>query len=326
LARNRAADLHRNRVLHFHESVIGRRRFAGQIIINDVATSVARSLAYETTPPPKRTELVFWTDASYKADLGGALGAGVVHQDPVGYKFITFPFPIGRNVGSAGDAEVYAVAAALDLALHCVSLGSNRPVVIFTDCLNLLHSLQYGNVSELGPLQSPRWALEDVYERAEALEAAGIKLSLRWIKGHRSGAGGNPAADAAADLAAKLAAKDETQQIEEDTIILPRELLHADRNLREEFLYRAKHRCNPEAPIPKVRVVLEGQRDVVMTQIWLKAWLLGIDGEGTKDKPFTLEDTLEDWPMVKGTEDSLSAEDTEDGYLREGTEDDPIVL
>jgi ribonuclease HI len=58
----------------------------------------------------------------------------------------------------------------------------------------------------VGPLPSNgRWALEDIYDMAENLKAAGKKVVVAWSKGHKGseGATGNRRADAAAGGAVK---------------------------------------------------------------------------------------------------------------------------
>ncbi|KAF2498213.1 hypothetical protein BU16DRAFT_536273 [Lophium mytilinum] len=236
-----ARSAHRARMSAFHKAIMGRkgrkeRSFAGEVVREDRRASVATSITYEDALPHNRTHNAFWTDGSahHPPDSTDSfLGAAVARLAPTTTIFDVTEYPIGCNVGSSGDAEVYAIAAALGLAVIDAYAGKRAPVVIFTDFLPCLIALESGRATDLGPLTSTRWALEDIYDAADQLHAMGVPLTLRWVNGHSS-AKGNQAADRGADRAARLAARAPKAAVD-PVRLLPLALKDASRAWEEEY-------------------------------------------------------------------------------------------
>ncbi|KAF2810573.1 uncharacterized protein BDZ99DRAFT_519268 [Mytilinidion resinicola] len=60
----------------------------------------------------------------------GVMGTAIVRQNPINYNFLATEFPLGYNVGESADAEIFAITAALGMALDLVQQGLRAPVVI----------------------------------------------------------------------------------------------------------------------------------------------------------------------------------------------------
>ncbi|KAF2026251.1 hypothetical protein EK21DRAFT_92585 [Setomelanomma holmii] len=161
--------------------------------------------------------LVYWTDGNVlnldpsKAGSMVYLGAGVVSLKQISpsgkLKYKSQEYIAGRNTGSIGDAELYAITSAIGLAIQVAKKADSQTqrVRILTDRCGILQGIPTGH-SPLGPFTSPRLALQDLYEGAAWLTAQGIKLELAWVKGHDKSKG-NKLADKAARRASQTQAK-----------------------------------------------------------------------------------------------------------------------
>ncbi|KAF2801800.1 uncharacterized protein BDZ99DRAFT_504292 [Mytilinidion resinicola] len=241
---------HRARMSAFHKAIMrgnggSTRSFAGNVIKEHGRASVATSITYEQALPSQRTHNAFWTDGSVHQPSGSTecfLGAAVARRGPTSGTFVVTDCPLGCNVGSSGDAEAYAIATALGLAVADANAGNMAPVVIFSDSLACLQGLESGKASDLGPLISTRWAFEDIYDYADQLDAMGVPLTLRWVNSH-SGSKGNDAADLGANRAARMAAA--ALKAEVDLVRhLPLALKDATEEWEAEYWFRAKKLSN----------------------------------------------------------------------------------
>ncbi|KAH7080857.1 ribonuclease H-like domain-containing protein [Paraphoma chrysanthemicola] len=154
--------------------------------------------------------IVYWVDGSHSGSVGlypGFMGAGVVWQDGA-YQFAA-SYRLGRNVGCANDAELFAIAAALGLAKKnvekAVAKGKDRHrypqlVRIYSDSQSVLLDLPKTTPRILGPLLTQRTALEAIYDRTAWLTDHGVRVELIWVKGH-SRSEGNKEADRLASQA-----------------------------------------------------------------------------------------------------------------------------
>lgn len=156
------------------------------------------------------TALAFWTDGSvrkdYKHDL--FLGAGVAwieYTQQGQWDWQRERFELGQDTGDSYDTEVFGVAAALGLAVEKVrSWGSAVQIVrIFSDCRNVLQSLEHSTTMALGPAGQKTWALQDIYDHTDFLVGRGVTVQLVWLKGHALSTG-NCLADKAARDAAQV--------------------------------------------------------------------------------------------------------------------------
>lgn len=109
-------------------------------------------------------------------------------------------YPLGRNVGNKTDAQVYAIAAALQLAkdLYIRSKHSLKLIRVFTDDKELLDCLTRGNSCPIGPMGFERFPIRDLYERAAELVDLKVEVQLYWLKEH-IGSEGYQRADEAAE-------------------------------------------------------------------------------------------------------------------------------
>jgi len=94
-------------------------------------------------------------------------------------------FLLGKDTGSSTDAELYAIKAALELAVRKVD-GALWicHVRILSDCASVLQGLESGKTCDLGPAVSSTWALQDVYDLTYHLISKNITVDLVWVKGH----------------------------------------------------------------------------------------------------------------------------------------------
>jgi ribonuclease HI len=177
-----------------------------------------------------------------------------VHEGgTLSWKWCTHGVQLGRNTGASGDAELYAIAEALQLAVREVQRGGNgmvKRVRIFTDHQGIPRKLDPLRASRdalsLGPTFSPRFALQDLFERADWLAEQGVAIELAWVKGH-SRSMGNKKADAAANeaLAAQYqhlvqgGMEEEVYQMEMEA---PKAFKNAGKDFEEEWLFRANKR------------------------------------------------------------------------------------
>ena len=150
---------------------------------------------------------VYWTDGSIHTvgDRQGLLGAGVASYtiNPVSneLQWSTAEFELGKNTGNVADAETYAIAAALQMALTNMwrgeaehkgrdgGSGGLKTVRIFTDASEILRRLDAREPTDLGPMRGRHFAICDLFDRAARLAACGVAVELVWVKGHSASLG-----------------------------------------------------------------------------------------------------------------------------------------
>jgi len=155
---------------------------------------------------------------------------------------------LGRNNGNSEDAEIFALAAALDLAVKSGNEGTKPRVVrIFSDAKSVLESLARGEYVRFGSMIGARSSLLDLYHHAEWLGHMGAKVELVWVKGHANSEG-NKKADVCADWAVEEQAAiwerehpgQEGQSLEPKTVAdVPRLWKEMGQHWAVEWLFRA---------------------------------------------------------------------------------------
>lgn len=121
------------------------------------------------------TAQVYWINGF---DRDGFLGAGVVWLE--NGRFESRGHHLGPNtVGSSGDTEVFAIAAALGRAKKYVQRGNTLALVrVFSDCSGVLDGISKGNCHALGPMLVKKTALEGIYARARWLQMHDVPVEL----------------------------------------------------------------------------------------------------------------------------------------------------
>ncbi|KAF2491917.1 hypothetical protein BU16DRAFT_564398 [Lophium mytilinum] len=263
------------------------RKFPANIYIEEENDAVAQSHLHEAEHWSARSEQVYWTDGSLiknwnKDEISAA---GVAWMVAHGNAFEKAEYPIGRNLGDSNDAELFAIAAALELALRGVQAGSKASIVIYSDSQAILKALKNGNSTILGPMGSGKLALSLAYERAERLKEERIPLTLRWIKAHSKSAG-NVAADQAAGAASENYKNFlHNAGLPRGTVLFPIEMIGAERDIRYEFLYRVEKGI----PYP-IRYVLASDHQREIPVAWMIDWK---EYGGFNDPPiFTLSPAI----------------------------------
>ncbi|KAL6706029.1 hypothetical protein ACN47E_006131 [Coniothyrium glycines] len=169
-------------------------RFAGTVILN-------RQAAYDTDEVRLRditqlerrgAALVFFTDGSV---IQNRMGAAVVWRDSLGWDKEGCLFRMNRC--SANQAELCAIAMALNLAVEIVSLKPTvKHVRIYSDSTAVLEALLNSTAGsrwalQLAPPIDGKQAVQSIYEHADALKSLGIAVELHWVKGHHKSLGNN---------------------------------------------------------------------------------------------------------------------------------------
>lgn len=155
-----------------------------------------------------RSTSVYYSDASdrnRREVLGGILTSAIAYRD--GSDWETDAVALPRYSGETGDAELYALKMAFDIAVRHAHVPERclENIVFFTDCRDVVEMLT-GNThwgTYLGPVPTEgRWALEDIFDAADHLKAVGTTIVVAWIKAHKYGFGreGNHKADKAAEV------------------------------------------------------------------------------------------------------------------------------
>ncbi|KAF1837435.1 hypothetical protein BDW02DRAFT_142116 [Decorospora gaudefroyi] len=205
--------------------------------------------------------IVYWVDGSAGGNdyKDGVLGAGVLWH--AGNYEYTRSYQLGRYTGESADAELYALAAALGLAKQEVEKeeeeGVRRLALIrvYTDAKNVLDSIVAWTCLTLGPLISPRTALQSLFECAEWLRDNGVEVELHWVKGHAN-SDGNELADRSATEAvtaqAEVFARARTSRREMRDEDVPDMFKEIDDDWVDEWLYRANrgYEAPAQAPCP----------------------------------------------------------------------------
>ncbi|KAE8822212.1 hypothetical protein HRS9122_10549 [Pyrenophora teres f. teres] len=185
--------------------------------------------------------LVYWTDGSVQR---GNLGAGVAWEREVqgGHKtWVTTEIPLGQDTGSSTDTELYAIKAALQLAVERTEDAPGiRHVWILSDCLPVLQGLESGKIIDLGPAVSSSWALKDVYDLTDRLIRDSVTVDIVWVKAHAQSTG-NQHADAAAARAASSQRSREMRGLTKRSEV-PSFVRGMGKDCEDEWLYRANKR------------------------------------------------------------------------------------
>ncbi|KAF2119964.1 hypothetical protein BDV96DRAFT_566445 [Lophiotrema nucula] len=181
-----------------------------------------------------RDTLVFYADGSHNR-LDGYLGAGVAWEEQTGMQ--SLQYGLGRYTGTAADAEVYAISAALELAVKRVGpqkgSGKVRVVRVLTDSREALRDLTTCTASSLGPMIDGKYAVQGIFQSTEQLAQQGVRVHLVWVKGHGDVAG-NIAAHRAAFQAVTVQARQPVR-----TITLPKAVKDAGPDYIQEWLFNA---------------------------------------------------------------------------------------
>lgn len=169
----------------------------------------------------------YWTDGSM---VRGRLGASVVEigsfcmdKPNWGIKDRARAWHLERCSGKSGDAELFAIAAALGMALD--EVNSSRwmhTVRIYTDARSLLMAIKNSTGGVIGPVtdSADPLAIQLVYDRAEALYNSAVRVELHWVKGHLF-SNMNERADRSARLAAECPPPTTGSQSEGDFEVWP---------------------------------------------------------------------------------------------------------
>ncbi|KAI8932953.1 hypothetical protein NX059_010422 [Plenodomus lindquistii] len=156
--------------------------------------------------------LLYFTDGCHR---DGFLGAGVAAYErrDAHMHYSTASHQLGFDTGASGDAELFAIAAALGLAKKKVDSNDKIQLVrVYSDELGLLKSLRSHDCAMLGPLIAAKTALQSVYERAQWLHAKGVAVELVWVKSHKNSKGNDMADKCAGNAAAAQMAEEYNSQ------------------------------------------------------------------------------------------------------------------
>lgn len=188
----------KRRVRRLSQVLLGSgRSFAGHVVIppREVA-SRTDALRLKDIQKELKTgkAAVYWVDGS---ERHGYLGAGVVWEE--GNITRARFHLLGRNtVGYSGDAELFAIAAAMRKAKLTVRNGNGAQLVrIYSDAREVLLGLRSGRHPWIGPLQDKTTVLRQLYDNVDWLVSHNVRVEVIWVKGH-SGSEGNQIADTAA--------------------------------------------------------------------------------------------------------------------------------
>jgi ribonuclease HI len=237
----------RDRRIYKQITRASRRRFAAAAIPYTIGEGLdGMDVFYSHGHLGAGSTSVYHCDGSLKyvpeSDDGLSVSA-VVWQDETSWMKETVAHP--RYSGQSNDAELYAVNMALEIAVRHISDPKRiiDNIVVFTDSQNIVLMLagEADCKPPLGPIRTDgRWALEGVYSAAERIEAAGKKLVVAWIKGHRKGSTGTEGkrkADKAASPAIKML-RNHLKAVQPPPDELPEWLRGLEGDLREEALWR----------------------------------------------------------------------------------------
>src|SRR5690242_7425116 len=188
----------KQRVRRLSQVLLGSgRSFAGHVVIppHEVAsrTDVLRLKDIRKELKTGKAA-VYWVDGS---ERDGYLGAGVVWDE--GNITRARFHSLGRNnAGYSGDAELFAIAAAMRKAKRTVRNGNGAQLVrIYSDAQAVLLGLRSGQHHWIGPLQEKTTVLQELYDNADWLVSHNVRVEIIWVKGH-SASEGNQIADTAA--------------------------------------------------------------------------------------------------------------------------------
>ncbi|KAF1959458.1 hypothetical protein CC80DRAFT_591468 [Byssothecium circinans] len=275
-ARFQAKDLReqeKERKSRLYQSLVGTsRRFRGEIILppNEANVMHAPDVVLTSDVSNLDKAAIFWTDGCHVTKKGvaeeGCMGAGVVwltKETPTkiwtntacaistspsvfpGWELSKRRYLLGRHTGSIGDAEHFAMTAALGIAVQEVESGTREieRVRIYTDRKGLLQCLASNNPSHmpLGPMMGPRLAIQDFYDWSDWLVDRGIRVELAWVKGHQASRGNK-----AAHQNAETAAREQAQAFPGDYTAtlkmahdVPLNIMNAGEDFAAEWLWRA---------------------------------------------------------------------------------------
>jgi ribonuclease HI len=318
-------DDHNARMESIKKEVLGAsRQFVGDLLLSEAAQLSDGDMLLEMGGSALGgvgggSAAVYWTDgASLNLNPGvvgsaNYLGAGVVwmERDPrsARLEWRSNECMLGCNTGSIGDAELYAITAAMGLAIDEIEKGNEaiQCVRILTDRLGLLQGIPLNRVP-LGPFVSTRLAIQELYERAEWLVAKGIKVELAWVRGHAKSMG-NKEADRAATRAAKTQARESLALVNEAeyepklATAAPKIFEERGAVWRDEWLWRAN----------KSLLIRSGKA------------VAGLEDEGEVVAGDLDQDVLDDVEMeIEANESKLDLEEESPTSLTEGSTLNPI--
>ncbi|KAF2442988.1 P-loop containing nucleoside triphosphate hydrolase protein [Karstenula rhodostoma CBS 690.94] len=214
------------------QRLVGNRRFAGTIVIDDQDGRSCdhhriQDLVDEEFGGFKPGWRGYWTDGSVREDR---LGASVVEifgytrsGSTWGIKERAKAWHLGRFSGKSGDAELYGIAAALGMALDEYHFsGWMHTVRVYTDAASVLRGIETSTGRVVGPItdDADPLAIQLVFDRAEVLYGFGVRVELHWVKGHEESYM-NGRADRAARFAAVCPPPNTRSQPGQDCEIWP---------------------------------------------------------------------------------------------------------
>ena len=120
--------------------------------------------------------MVLWTDGS-RLDTGN-VGAAVILRDKSLNKWRETSVFLGKNKEIL-DAELWAIAIALEAATRETGVNFGAPITVFTDSREALATIQ-----QSFPRTGSPYLRGLIYQRALDLKNNGRSVPIGWIRGH----------------------------------------------------------------------------------------------------------------------------------------------
>lgn len=169
----------------------------------EVAKRYAKSIWDGTASVPNNT-LTLWSDGSYHG-RGKSAGAGVVCKKPGPLKTISFEAFAITGFADPGEAELYAIEAALEGAVFESSQTVVQKLLVLSDCTGAIRHAS-GKMVPLWRSDNSLRIYNNISTHIRKLRAQGIDIEMHWVPGH-DGVTGNVYADRLAGVGSQLARK-----------------------------------------------------------------------------------------------------------------------